>query len=541
MGERNGRKNYIQQSGIRGVSMWIVFLLFAVKVVYMSYKNGMQGMTYYALADVLYILLCILLGVAVIPVMKKMIFFQMNKGSYRNGFKVYKTISVLIHVLAISLCVAIFLFSEWLSRAILGTVLCSLSLKLVALALLFAVSGFCIKGYMEGIGNPVPGMYADVLAHLTGLIVTVLFQPVFADYGRRVAAVMGQDSYAYAYAACSGILGLCVGGVVGYIFLFLVKTVLGKQMKQRIRQDEMKKTDTSQDILWNFLVGYVKTAFVEHVGVLLMIVLVILYCHTQGRMETGAGMLFAGAALMALPAAIIASQIATPFSRHLTTIMRQADFHHAKERISFSLKLLSYTVFPYVTLCFSLAPLVGNVFFDTETEGFAGLIRIGMGVAVLLALCLLFRQTLSVLTKPYIRNLYAAILGICGILFFLLLGRYKIGGEESVVYAYLLACLVYLAVTGFAVLKKIRIHNRLAGSIVLPFVSAVVAALVSYGIYCLLDSVLPSLLVLVICVIAGYLLHNVVIVILRVFEPHEWNEVPFSELPKSFAKMLGRY
>lgn len=538
MGERNGRKNYMEQSGIRGVTMWIVFLLFLIKVIYMSYKTGMQGMTYYALADTVYILGYLLLGLAVVPVMKKMIYFQMNKGSYRNGYKVYRTISGLLYALTIVICAASFVFSDALSKVLFGTVLCSLMLRLVSVTLLFVVSGFCIKGYLEGIGNPVPGMYADVLANLLGLIVTVIFQPAFSDYGRKVAAVMGNDSYAYAYAAGSGILGLLVGSVFGFLFLSFVRSVFGKEIRHRIRQDDMRKTDTMQDILWNFFVGYFKTAFIDHVGVLLMIVLVILYCHTQGHAETGAGMLFV-CGVVALPVGILVSQLTSHFTRQLTSIMRQSDFHHAKEKTSLALKMLSYAVLPYVTIGFALAPLAGKVFFDTELTGFSGFICMGMGIAAVLAYSFFVRQTFAVFAKPYIRNLYAGILGVSGILFFLLLHKCKLSGEESVAYAYLLACLVHLLVTGAAVMKKIRIYNRLITGILMPFLAALVASGVSYGLYRIANSFMPDVAALLLCAVIGYLIHNLIIVILRVFETYEWSEVPFAKIPVSMAKMFG--
>ncbi|MBQ8199739.1 MAG: hypothetical protein IJZ76_09990 [Lachnospiraceae bacterium] len=538
MGERNGRKNYIEQGGIRGVTMWIVFLLFLIKVVYMSYKNGMQGMTYYALADAVYILGYILLGLAVVPIMKKMICFQMNKGSYRNGYKVYRTISGFVHVLTVILCAFLFVFSDALSKAIFGTVLCSLMLRLVSVALLFLVFGFSIKGYLEGIGNPVPGMYADVLANLFGLIVTVIFQPAFADYGRKVAAVMGSDSYAYAYAACSGILGLLIGSVLSLLFLSFVRSVFGKEIRNRIRQDDMRKTDTVQDILWNFFVGYFKTAFIDHVGVLLVIVLVIIYCHTQGRAETGAGMLFV-CGVVALPAGILVSQLTAHFTRQLVSIMRQSDFHHAKEKTSFALKMLSYAVLPYVTIGIALAPLAGKVFFDTELTGFSGFICMGMGIAAVLAYSFFVRQTYAVFAKPYMRNLYAGILGVSGILFFLLLHKCKLSGEESAAYAYLLACLVHLLVTGAAVMKKIRIFNRLITAVFMPFLASLVAAGVSYGLYRITASFMPDVVTLLLCAVVGYLIHNIIIVILHVFEAHEWSEVPFAKIPVAMAKMFG--
>jgi hypothetical protein len=41
--------------------------------------------------------------------------------------------------------------------------------------------------------------------------------------------------------------------------------------------------------------------------------------------------------------------------------------------------------------------------------------------------------------------------------------------------------------------------------------------------------------------LAAYLVFELVMVVLRVFEAHEWREVPASAFPVALAKLLGRY
>ena len=394
---------------------------------------------------------------------------------------------------------------------------------------------------MEGIGNAMPGIFADVAAHVVGLIVTILFQPMFAEYGRKVAALMRQDSYAYAYAACSGGLGLLTGGLVSLVFLLLVRSVFGREIKKRIRADEVRKTDSAMDILWNFFAGYVKTAFVENIGVLLAVVLVMMYVGLSQKTANGAGMLYTGIAVLILPAGLLAWQISMPFTRQLSAIMKQADFHHAKEKMALCLKILTYSVIPYCAALFALAPTVSKVFFDVQNAEFETLIRIGAGTACLLCFGIFFRQTVSVLLKPYVRNIYAGLLGGSGVVFFLVLEGTGMTGEMSTAYAYMLACLVYLLLAGFVALKKIRIYNRLLQSLVMPLVAAIFSAAIGFGLYMILAGKIPEWLLVLLCGVIIYVMHNVVIVVLHVFEAHEWSEVPASGFPVSFAKMIGKY
>ncbi len=541
MGERNRRSNYIQQSGVRGIAAWILMLIFLIKMIYMSYKNGMIGMTYYALADSVFLICYLLLGIAVVPILKKMIYFQINHGSYRNAAKVYRVISGSVMFFAAAAAVVMFLLSEQISVLLFGTKLCSLLLKLLAAALVFQIAASCLKAYMEGLGNAMPGIVAELLAHGIGLVITILFQPMFAGYGRKVAALMRQDSYAYAYAVCSGALGLAVGAMAACLFLLAVNAFFGREVKKRIHRDEIKKTDSAQDIIRNFSISYITTAFVDHIGTILAAVLIILYCHTTGNTENGAGMLFCGCILLVLPPALLAMQIALPFTKQLTSIMKQADFHHAKERMSFSLKLLSYSILPYVVSGFAVAPLLAQVLFDAESAECTAIIRIGMLIGLLMVYGIFFRQVLSVLVKPYVRNLYAGLLGISGIVFYVIFERTSMKAEECVAYAYMMACLLYLLVVCFVILKKIRIYNRLLDCVVMPFVSALLAGAVSFGLFILMDGKLPAWILFMICAVITYALHNVVIAVFRVFEAHEWSQIPASGFPVSVAKLTGRY
>ncbi len=541
MSEKNRRSNYMKQGGIRYSAAWCMLLMFLVKIIYMSYKTGMQGMTYYVGADAVFLIMDIFLGMAVVPILKRMVYFQVNHGSYRNAVKVYRVISGLMTALAGIVAVVIIFFSTEISMLLFGTKLCSLLLKLMAVAILFRIPSFVLKGYVEGLSNPMPGIVSDVLTHATGLLFTILFQPVFAQYGRKVAALMRCDDYAYAYAVCSGALGLAVGGLAGFLFLFFVKTVFGKDIKVRMRGEESRKTDSTQDILWNFFGNYIKTALAGNIGVLLAIVLLIFYSHMPDKMQNGAGMLYAGVVIPVLPAGLLAMQIGTVFTRQLAPIMKQADFHHAKEKTAFFLKLLSYSLLPYACAVFALAPLVGTAFFDTESAELVSLIRIGALVAVLLFYSIFFRQMLAVLVKPYLRNIYAALLGVFGIVFIIILDKSGQGAEKGAACAYLLACLFYLLLICFVIFKKIRIYNKLVGSVVMPFAAAVISAAVSFGLFLLFSGKIPVWILLVVCAVLLYAIYAVAIVLLRVFEPHEWSGVPANGIPVAFAKLMGRY
>ncbi len=541
MSDRSKRANYIRQSGIRGMVSWVILALYIVKIIYMSYQTGMSAMTYYAYAEVVFIAGYVLCGISIVPVLKKMVYFQMNHGNFKNTAKLYRVIEGLLMVVSVTLAVVLFFFSNGISLFLFKTKLCSLIFKMIAVALLCWILMSGLKGYMEGIGNAMPGIFADLAAHILGLIVTVVTQPFFSQQGREVAALMRQDSYAYAYAACSGALGLAVGGAAGLLFLLAVRFVFGKEIRRRTHDDESRKTDSAQDILWNFFGNYMKSVLTENVGVLLGIVLFILYAHLKGNAVDGAGMLYVGMVVLALPVSLLAFQMANPFVRQFSVIMKQADLHHAKYRMSFHLKMLSYTILPICAGAIALAPVLAKVLFDAEQESVYTIIRIGMVGAGLIAYGVFFRKISVVTIRPFLRHVSIALLGGSGIAFLYVLKLAGLSGEASSAYAYVLACLLYVLITAFFSLKKIKIYNRLFECLLIPFVAALLSGAVVFGLYILLDGIMADILLLFVCSLILYVIYHAVICFLHIFEAHEWKEVPGSDFPIFLAKMMGKY
>lgn len=541
MSNKKGKSNYMKQGGVRAVASWLILLIVFVKMIYLSYKNGMSGMTYYGFSVSVYILLYSLLGMAVVPVLRKLVYFQVNKGSHKNAVRIYHVILCFSMVVTLVVAIVLFAFSQLLSSVLFGTVLCSLLFKILALALVVSVPFFCIRGYLEGLGNPMPGVAADIISQVTGLLMTILTQPAFSDYGRKVAELVRVEDYAYAYSVCSGAVGLAAGGIAGLLFMLLIQAVLRKDLKSGIRGDENRNTDSGTDIIWNYVSIYASEMLEKQVGIFLSVVLMVLYCRTAGRAENGGGMLYTGVFWLMVPLLITAEQMGVPFSRQLTTIMKRLDYHHARERLAVYLKVLSYNIFPYVAFMFGIAGTVGKAFFDVETTDFPGIIRSGILAGGITALAVFFRYVSGVVLKSFLRNLFAVVSVIAGVFFFFVINRSGTAPEKSYIYALMLAWLLYLLMQCLVLLKKMRIYDQLIKSVVLPFAASVLMGVLVFGISALLSGILGAWMTVLVAGVAGYFLYNMFIVVLRVFESHEWTEVPVRKFPVFFTKVLKRY
>ena len=90
------------------------------------------------------------------------------------------------------------------------------------------------------------------------------------------------------------------------------------------------------------------------------------------------------------------------------------------------------------------------------------------------------------------------------------------------------------------VCKRVRFRADLLRMIVFPLVSAVLTGAVAFLMQLLLLKSLGGLMTLLLSMVICYLLYQVLIIFLGVFQKHEWRQIPFGSLPELLAGKLGR-
>lgn len=541
MSERRKKTNFIRQGGVRALFAWPVLLLFCLKMIYLASHNGMMGLQYYAMAGCFFFIFYAALVYSVTPVMKKMVYFQVNKGSYRNAAKVYRSVSICMIVIAAVIALLLFGFSSRISLLLFGTKLCSLLLRLFAVSLVFYTGMACIRGYLEGMGNPMPGMTAEIIASLASLLVTVLLQSLCSDYGGKVADLIRVDSYDYAYSVSCGAAGCLAGSICGFLFLVLILAVFRNVLREREHADDTRMTEKRKDILRNFVSILLAKAPETLFAPVLLGTMMILYCHTPGRTEDGAGILYAGLYLLSVPVILIARQLGQPFSRQLTVILKRADYHHARERICVHVKVLLYMLCPYLIVLLCLAAGVSALFFDTENVQLIHMIRFGVPALLFAGFAVLFTHIAEVVLGQSVRNGMAVAAYLIGTGCFFLYGKASVSPEESALFAIMAGWGAYFIVQAVLLFRKIRFLSERFFSCLGFLTAAFGMSLVLILFSVLLYGKMPNWIFMLLAVGIGYVCYNVVVVVLRLFEPYEWKMIPGALFPVFLAKKLNRY
>lgn len=540
MGERKKKNNYISYSGSKMAAMAVLFLLLLIKISFMTKRIGAAGISYFALAFSIFFFLFCLNGSMIPDILRKMILFQVNRRSVKNAIRLYRIISNFSMCIALLFGLILFFLSDQISRILFQTVLASLPIKLFALVLVMLVPQQCMKGYLEGISSQIPGIVSMFILAVIDLATTIIIQNSCIEYGQKVAAVMLDQRYYYAYACVSGIIGLAVGSVFSLLFLLLITALLRQMQRERMKQDESKNTLAMTDILGSFLSGSVQSLFPNCFIAALFLCSCILFGHKKPEQMDGIGMLFISL-LTGMPILLNGAFQGRFAFRQIHSIVRKGDMIHARERMAVQLKtLLCVTLFLSVLLMFSSVSFNALVF-DTTTDEMLSVFR-GTQLAILvLTLAVMILYITAAFTGFGLQfALYLAGVAVFPLMTTLFRGS---GMQEIMVcvYALLVSGLVPLLFGGFVCFKKSRYREDIIRVFVLPCIAAAALLLVCLLVEKLFYKSIGAAAAFGVSFVIGYLCYMLVLILTRTFDRHEWSELPFSGAAIFLAKKLHMY
>ena len=540
MADRKKRNTYIEHGGPKMSAMYALMFLFFIKICFLTKKTGVAGISYFAMAFSVFLFLFCLNGSLIPDIMRKMVLFQVNRRSVRNAVRLYRVIWNFSMVLSVSCGLAMFFLSDKISQILFGTLLVSLPIKIFGIALVCIVPQQCMKGYLEGISSQIPGIVSMFIMLVIDLGTTILLQNPCMDYGRKVAALMQNQQYYYAYACVSGIVGMTVGSMFSLLFLLLITTLLKQMQRERMKTDETKNSLKASDILRNYLVNGAKEFLPNCYLPLLFLCACVMYAHKNPQCMDGTGMLFVSL-LAGFPVLLNAACQGRFAFRQIHSVVRKGDYSHARERIAVQLKTLLYqSIFVSVLLAFSAASF-NALCFDHATDEMLSVFRGTQMAVLMLALAVMIVRIAS----AYSGSVFLFLIYLGGAIVFpvlsVLFHNAASGGVLSFVYAFLISSLVLALTGGFVLFRKAHFRNDLIRVFILPGIAGVVLMLVCLLADKLLYKSVGATAAFLIGLLLGYICYQLVIILTRTFDRHEWNEMPFHNIPVFLAKKLHMY
>lgn len=535
MDGRKKRANYMKQGGLKMYAPWVIWLIGFVQMIYLYAQIGQKGITFYA-AALFTILFIYVLTAAVIPdVLGRMVYFQKSRDCSKNAHRLYHTVMILTLLVLLLFCVLGFLLAEPFSKALFGTVQYAFPLQVGLIAVFFLTLQQCMKGYLEGSSIPLPGSLSGIVTALISLLATICLKNVCSGAGTRAAAVFRQEDYYYAYAAVCGIGGLAVGAFLGFLFLLFVMLLLRRTIRAELNADETRSPESRKNLLSDYILLYLPQMLHELLFSALAFGCMV-YAFHKGDVTMP---LVLPVFMLYMPVVLYAQQLSGYLARQLRVILKKQDYQHARERMAVMGKILFYLILPVCAFLLAQANVVSAAFFD-ENKELTQLLQTGCIAAVFLALAICARKLLSAMQRQFFCNGLTIAALLAGYWFFtLLFGSGQHAGNAFLQAAFLTALCLSLA--EFAMIsKRVRFRADLLRMIVFPLISAVLTGAVAFLMQMLLLKSLGGIMTLLLSMVICYLLYQVLIIFLGVFQKHEWRQIPFGSLPELLARKLGR-
>jgi stage V sporulation protein B len=205
---------------------------------------GEKGIAFFAPVNELF-LLCTLLGsTGLAETTSSMMQYRMKREQFRNTHRVFRSALNITILFAFALGIAIIVFRRYISSTLFLEDFSRLALIMIAPATVFIAFTCLLRAYFQGVGSPYPTAHSLILEQLFTLAVGVLFAIYFFDYGKKVAAILRDDSFARAYGAMGAALGILLAALASFLHLLLIYFIYGGTYKRQIYHDNNRQLET---------------------------------------------------------------------------------------------------------------------------------------------------------------------------------------------------------------------------------------------------------------------------------------------------------
>lgn len=540
MTDKRKRNHYMAQGGPKMWAMYAFLFLFFIKICFMTKKTGVAGIGYFAMAFSVFMLLYFMNGTLIPDIMRKMVLFQVNRRSVRNAVRLYRVISYFSTILSGICSLVMIILSDRISALLFRTPLLSLPIKIFGIALFCMVPQQCMKGYLEGISSQIPGIVSMFILLFIDLVTTFILQNSCMEYGNQVAALMRNQNYYYAYACVSGAIGLAVGSIFSFLFLLLITTLLKQMQKERLQLDETKNSLRTSDILRNYLTNGAKEILLNCFLPLLFFITCIMLSRSESVSMEGAGMMFISM-FAAVPVLMHGSCQGKFACKQIHSILRKGDYSHARQQIALHLKTMLYSALFVVVFCIFAAKSFCHLFFDVTTDEMLAVFRTAEIAFLLLTIAVM----ILCIASSYCKNAFMSIVCLCGILVFPVFATVfrnaSLDGVRPYVSALLVSGLFMALIGGVVMLQKSHYRDDLIRVFILPCIGGVVVMLVCLIADKIFYQKFGAMTTFLLSLLLSYISYQFVIILTRTFDRHEWNAMPFGNVPVYLAKKLNMY
>ncbi|MDD3414008.1 MAG: polysaccharide biosynthesis protein [Lachnospiraceae bacterium] len=543
---RNSKKssNFIVQGGILAIAGIITRIIGMIYRIPVNNIIGTEGNGYYSAAFQVYSIMLLISSYSLPLAVSKLVSARISKGQYKNAQRIFKGALLFSFVTGGIVCILIFLGSNFFATKIMSEPLSAIALKIFAPTLLIVAIMGVIRGYFQGMGTMVPTAVSQIVEQIVNAVVSILAATYLFHYGKKVADILRNDSYAPAYGAAGSTLGTSVGAFIGLIFLIIVLLLIGKTLHKQSLKDQTGKLESYHLVLKILLLTVVPVIFstaIYNISDLLDNSIFNKIMIQKGFESTKASIwgTYTGEykLLLNVPIALANAMSASTvpvLSKYIALGNRKV----VKKRISSAMRFTMFIAFPCAVGLGVLALPIMSMLFHEGYDLAAKLMQMGCVNIVLFSISTLSNGILQGINKMKIpvRNAILSLIVHLAILFLFL--QYLNWGIYSVVIANIVFSLMMSILNHLAIRKYLHYKQEVIRTFLLPAVSSIIMGITLYGIYYLLHLKLSNIFSTLVSILLGAIVYFITIIKLKGLREEELLTMPCGRSICKIAKTL---
>ena len=454
---------------------------------------------------------------------------RIAKGQYKNADRILK--SALVYALSaggLLTGLTYLVCSLWMEKVLLvpyGV----LALRFFAPVILLFALAAVFKGYFQGQGNGLPTVCFEALSIVFGIVFAILFGARLTAYGQKAAALLANSDFTAMYGAAGTVLGFALGYFIGLVFLFVVYLISEKNRRRKAAAG-MKKTEGYKDAFRLLFLSVLPYVPVGLLAVLPFPVGILLFQRARENIYESVqayGAFVENYVLWVILALLPILAGSCGMVGRSCLHIRREEYRHGKEAVQRMTQWL---------ICLSAFVAAVYMVFGGEISD-AGLCSGGLCV-IFLAVGICFLQVLWDCGK--LKEVYASMGCGCGLALIVLAVGMKSAADPVVVLScgliaqgfgtLLVACVLLLRLYRFS-LNGVR-------CVAFPVLSAAVSGLVMLLLKKLLLDGVGAGACSWICAVIGFMVHLVLILVLRCCRKSDLKDMPGGKLLLLFGKLI---
>lgn len=547
MNNKKMKSNFIVQGSILAAASIISRIIGMLYRIPLTGIIGDAGNGIYSVAYEVYAILLLVSSYSLPLAVSKLVSSKMAVGERKNAYKYFK--SALLFAIIIGSLVTVFTYSfaKFIAGTVMSSPMSTLSLRILAPAILIGSVMGVLRGYFQGVGSMIPTAISQLIEQIINAVVSVAMAYTLFQYGTKVSNIIKVKGYGAAYGAAGGTLGTVAGMVAGLLFLMALMLMYRKVLMQSMKKDKNQSTDSIGTIyrmlLLTILPVIMSTAVynictVLDQGIFNKILSIQGYSVEEYNALWG---IFSGKyRLLTNVPVSIASALA---SSTVITIAAAKALKNRKEIIRKTRTCIRFAMIITIPSAVGLAVLASPILqllWHDERAIAANLFYLGTIAVILYSLSTLTNGILQGINKMHVpvkNALIALVVHI--ILLVVLLVVFKLH-VYAVLFAHILFALLMCILNGFAISRYIKGYKQeITKTFLIPAASSAVMGIVIFFGYRLLMLAFGSnALATIIMILVGVMIYFIMMLIMGGISESELYSIPKGRLLVRIAKRI---